>query len=68
MTTSPEQRVAVRNWIRETAHSLTTVDASEPLDDLRPLLGMLRERTVVVGYGAWTRGAHQLFALQTRIA
>ncbi|WP_329027028.1 erythromycin esterase family protein [Streptomyces sp. NBC_00690] len=68
MTTSSEQRAAVQNWIRETAHPLTTVDASEPLDDLRPLLGMLRERTVVVGYGAGTRGAHQLFALQTRVA
>ncbi|MFJ6810565.1 erythromycin esterase family protein [Streptomyces anulatus] len=68
MTISPEQRAAVRNWIRETAHPLTTVDASEPLDDLRPLLGMLPERTAVVGYGAGTRGAHQVFALQTRMA
>ncbi|KND34268.1 erythromycin esterase [Streptomyces europaeiscabiei] len=68
MTTSPEQHAAVRNWIRETARPLTTVDVSEPLDDLRPLLGMLHERTVVVGYGAGTRGAHQVFALQTRMA
>ncbi|MFH9395978.1 hypothetical protein [Streptomyces sp. NPDC017556] len=68
MTSSPEQRAAVRNWIRETAHRLTTVDASESLDDLRPLLGMLHERTVVVGYGAGTRGAHEVFALQARMA
>lgn len=68
MTISAEQHAAVRNWIRETAHSLTTVDTSVPLDDLRPLLGMVPERTVVVGYGAGTRGAHQVAALQTRMA
>ncbi|MFF7252713.1 erythromycin esterase family protein [Streptomyces microflavus] len=65
MTISPEQHTAVRNWIRSTAHPLTTV---APLEDLRPLLGMLGGRTAVVGYGAGTRGAHELFALQARIA
>ncbi|MFC9032981.1 erythromycin esterase family protein [Streptomyces arboris] len=68
MTISPEHRTAVRSWIRSTAHPLTTAAPSAPLDDLRPLLDMLGERTAVVGYGAGTRGAHELFALQVRIA
>ncbi|MGX2993405.1 erythromycin esterase family protein [Streptomyces sp. JNUCC 64] len=68
MTIPSQQRAAVRNWIGATAHPLTTTDASAPLDDLRPLLGMLPERTAVVGYGSGTRGAHQVFALQTRVA
>ncbi|MFF2021656.1 erythromycin esterase family protein [Streptomyces sp. NPDC058171] len=68
MTTPPERRTAVRNWIRDTAHPLTTVDPLAPLDDLRPLLDVLTERTAVVGYGAGTRGAHEVFALQARIA
>ncbi|MBB5939692.1 erythromycin esterase family protein [Streptomyces zagrosensis] len=68
MAISPEQHTAMQNWIRSTAHPLTTVGLSAPLDDLRPLLGMLDERTAVVGYGAGTRGAHELFALQVRIA
>jgi erythromycin esterase len=68
MAISSEQRTAVQSWIRSTAHPLTTVDLSAPLDDLRPLLGMLGDRTAVVGYGAGTRGAHELFALQVRIA
>ncbi|MFB7294672.1 erythromycin esterase family protein [Streptomyces rubiginosohelvolus] len=68
MTISPEQHTAVRSWISSTAYPLTTVATSAPLDDLRPLLGMLGERTAVVGYGAGTRGAHELFALQMRIA
>ncbi|MER6915606.1 erythromycin esterase family protein [Streptomyces sp. NPDC000594] len=68
MTISPEEHTAVQNWIRATAHPLTTTDASEPLDDLRPLLGMVPERTAVVGYGAGTRGAQEPFALQARIA
>ncbi|WP_179887218.1 erythromycin esterase family protein [Streptomyces sp. ms184] len=68
MTISPEQHTAVRSWISSTAYPLTTVAPSAPLDDLRPLLGMLGERTAVVGYGAGTRGAHELFALQMRIA
>ncbi|MER8264445.1 erythromycin esterase family protein [Streptomyces griseus] len=67
MTTSPEQHAAVRKWIRGTAHPLGPVDASASLDDLRPLLGMVGERTVV-GCGAGTRGAHEVFALQTRMA
>ncbi|MGW9305426.1 erythromycin esterase family protein [Streptomyces cyaneofuscatus] len=68
MTMTPEHRTAVRNWIRSTAHPLTTADLSAPLDDLRPLLDMLGERTAVMGYGAGTRGAHELFALQVRVA
>ncbi|WP_415958189.1 erythromycin esterase family protein [Streptomyces sp. 021-4] len=68
MTMTPEHRTAVRNWIRSTAHPLTTADPSAPLDDLRPLLDMLGERTAVMGYGAGTRGAHELFALQVRVA
>ncbi|MFE3722765.1 erythromycin esterase family protein [Streptomyces cyaneofuscatus] len=68
MTISPEHRTAVRNWIRNTAHPLATAAPSAPLDDLRPLLDMLGERTAVVGYGAGTRGAHELFALQVRVA
>ncbi|WP_411079779.1 erythromycin esterase family protein [Streptomyces sp. cmx-18-6] len=68
MTISPEQRTAVQNWIRSTARPLTTVSPSGALDDLRPLLGMLGERTTVVGYRAGTRAAHELFALQVRIA
>ncbi|MFI2209790.1 erythromycin esterase family protein [Streptomyces sp. NPDC020141] len=67
MTISPEQRTAVQDWIKNTAHPLTTADASEPLDDLRPLLGMVDGRTAVVGHGAGTRGAHQVFTLQTRL-
>ncbi|MET9942844.1 erythromycin esterase family protein, partial [Streptomyces halstedii] len=68
MTISPEHRTAVQNWLRTTAHPLTTVDTSASLEDLRPLLDMLGERTAVVGYGAGTRGAHEVFALQVRIA
>ncbi|MGK5551044.1 erythromycin esterase family protein [Actinomadura kijaniata] len=54
-------------WIRRTAHPLTTVDPADPLDDLRPLVGMVGD-AAVVGYGAGTRGAHEVFALQDRIA
>ncbi|MFJ7325686.1 erythromycin esterase family protein [Streptomyces cyaneofuscatus] len=68
MTMTPEHRTAVRNWIRSAAHPLTTADPSAPLDDLRPLLDMLGERTAVTGYGAGTRGAHELLALQVRVA
>ncbi|GAA2264741.1 erythromycin esterase family protein [Actinomadura luteofluorescens] len=54
-------------WINKVAHPLTTADPTAPLDDLRPLLGMLGQASVI-GYGAGTRGAHELFTLQTRIA
>ncbi|WP_250290231.1 erythromycin esterase family protein [Streptomyces atroolivaceus] len=47
---------------------MTTVDPLAPLEDLRPLLGMLGEDAAVVGYGAGTRGAHELSAMQVRIA
>ncbi|MFC5747990.1 erythromycin esterase family protein [Actinomadura rugatobispora] len=62
-----ELRAAVTDWIEKTALPLITVDASAPLDDLRPLLGML-DRASVVGYGGGTRGAHEFFAMQLRIA
>ncbi|MFI0446898.1 erythromycin esterase family protein [Actinomadura sp. 6N118] len=54
-------------WIAKAAHPLATADPSAPLDDLRPLLGMLGQASAV-GYGAGTRGAHELVTLQTRIA
>lgn len=68
MTISPEQRTSVVNWIKRTAHPLNTAEPSAPLDDLQPLLGMLDNQVSVVGYGSGTRGAHELFTLQVRMA
>ena len=68
MTLSPQRHATVQNWVKSTAHPLTTTDPLAPLDDLRPLLSMLGEQTSVVGYGAGTRGAHEVFAMQARIA
>ncbi|OEU85630.1 erythromycin esterase [Streptomyces abyssalis] len=68
MTLSPDGRTAVTEWIKEMAHPLTTADPSAPLDDLRPLLSMLGDGASVVGCGAGTRGAHEILALQARLA
>ncbi|WP_235979995.1 erythromycin esterase family protein [Streptomyces albidus (ex Kaewkla and Franco 2022)] len=68
MTISPATRAEVLEWIRRTAHPLSAVELSAPLDDLRPLIGALDGRATVVGYGSGTRGAHEVFALQARIA
>ncbi|MDX6741415.1 erythromycin esterase family protein [Actinocorallia sp. A-T 12471] len=67
MTPTDAERAAVLKWIETAAHPLTTVDPAAPLDDLRPLLAMVGDASIV-GYGAGTRGAHELFTLQTRIA
>ncbi|WP_414945205.1 erythromycin esterase family protein [Amycolatopsis sp. cmx-11-32] len=60
-------RAEVIDWIEEVAHPLTTTRPSAPLEDLRPLAGMLG-RASIVGYGAGTRGAHEVFTMQDRIA
>ncbi|WP_198653524.1 erythromycin esterase family protein [Actinocorallia populi] len=61
------ERETTLEWIKKTSYPLATVEPAAPLDDLRPLLGMLGQASVV-GYGAGTRGAHELFTLQARIA
>ncbi len=61
------ERTAVLEWIGAVAHPLTTTRPSDPLGDLRPLAGMIGQAPVV-GFGAGTRGAHEVFALQDRIA
>ncbi|ROO88154.1 erythromycin esterase [Actinocorallia herbida] len=67
MTKTGEERAAVLAWIEERSRPVASVDPAAPLDDLRPLLSMVGDASVV-GYGAGTRGAHELFDLQTRIA
>jgi erythromycin esterase len=56
----------VVDWIRATAHPLTTLDPAGDLDDLKPLLPIVEQATVV-GLGASTRQAHELLAAQHRI-
>ncbi|WP_459251122.1 erythromycin esterase family protein [Streptomyces youssoufiensis] len=68
MTISATDRAVVGEWIRGAAHPVRTADPLAPLDDLRPLLAMVGERTAVAGFGAGTRGARELLALQARIA
>ncbi|WEV25364.1 erythromycin esterase family protein [Streptomyces sp. 71268] len=68
MTISATDQAAVGEWIRGAAHPLRTADPLAPLDDLRPLLAMVGERTAVAGFGAGTRGARELLALQVRVA
>jgi erythromycin esterase len=47
---------------------LPAVGPAAPLGDLRPLFGALDVRVTVVGFCSGTRGAHEVFALQARIA
>ncbi|WP_049569173.1 erythromycin esterase family protein [Streptomyces sp. SBT349] len=68
MVISSEERAAVVEWIGEAAHPLGSAGPLGPVGDLRPVLGMLGDRVSVVGYGSGTRGAHEVFALQARLA
>ncbi|NNH71389.1 erythromycin esterase family protein [Nocardia uniformis] len=61
------EELTVRQWIGRAARPLVTVRPSAPRDDLRPLVEMVADAPVV-GYGGGTRGAHEVFALQDRIA
>ncbi|MFC9971876.1 erythromycin esterase family protein [Spirillospora sp. NPDC127200] len=58
--------MTVTDWITRTRHPLATADPAAPLDDLKPLLGMVGGASVV-GVGAGTRGARELAALQLRV-
>ncbi|MEU0545086.1 erythromycin esterase family protein [Nocardia sp. NPDC005978] len=61
------QRTQLGQEISEVAVPLRTVEPDEPWEDLRPLVA-LTEDAAVLGYGAGTRGAHEVSALQDRIA
>ncbi|WP_327151203.1 erythromycin esterase family protein [Nocardia sp. NBC_01329] len=63
----PPEDMTVGQWVVRAARPLVTVQPSAPRDDLRPLVTMVGDASVV-GYGAGTRGAHEVFALQDRIA
>lgn len=56
----------LNGWIDASARPVTADRADGPLTDLEPLRDAARQATVV-GLGAATRGAHELFVLQHRV-
>lgn len=61
-------RTEVIGWIKNNAHSLTTMEPQEPLTDLTALGHMVGD-SKIVGFGESTRGArnaHQLYIIKHR--